>query len=210
LWVGRTNDGDPVVRRWAAHLLGELPSPESTHAVARRFFDTDDAVRRAALAAARLLLAHPEFGPQLINEFADLAEGRTKGMGMRLASIEALADLRHPLAVPALIRVLAEAAPDVAEAVRQALVVLARQDFGTQGAAWAEWWRANSGRHRVEWLIDALTHESQDIRRSAGEELKIVTREYFGYYDDLPARERERAQTRYREWWETRGKARFH
>jgi hypothetical protein len=208
--VVRTNDGDPVVRRWAAHLLGELPAPESTHAVARRFFDTDEAVRRAALAAGRLLLVDPDFGPQLINEFAELAEDRAKGMGMRLASIEALADLRHPLAVPALIRVLADGAPDIEEAARSALVVVARQDFGTQGAAWAEWWRGNGGRHRVEWLIEALTHESQDIRRSAGEELKIVTREYFGYYDDLPARERERAQTRYREWWETRGKARFH
>jgi HEAT repeat protein len=208
--VVRTNDGDPEVRRWSAHLLGELPSPESTHAVARRFFDTDEAVRRAALGAARLLLAHPDFGPQLINEFAELAEDRAKGMGMRLASIEALADLRHPLAVPALIRVLTDGAPDIEDAARGALVVVARQDFGTQAAAWAEWWRGNGGRHRVEWLIDALTHESQDVRRTAGEELKIVTREYFGYYDDLPARERERAQTRYREWWETRGKARFH
>jgi hypothetical protein len=208
--VVRTNDGDPVVRRWAAHLLGELQSPEGTHAVARRFFDTDEAVRRAALAAARLLLAHPDFGPQLVSEFAELAEDRAKGMGMRLASIEALGDLRHPLAVPALIRLLADGTPDIDEAARQALTVVARQDFGAQGAAWAEWWRGNGGRHRVEWLIDALTHDSQDIRRSAGEELKIVTREYFGYYDDLPARERERAQTRYREWWETRGKARFH
>lgn len=208
--VVRTNDADPVVRRWATHLLGELPAPESAHAVARRFFDTDETVRRAALSAAKLLLTHPEFGPQLINEFAELAEDRSKGMGMRLASIEALTDLRHPLTVPALIRLLAEGTEDVEKAAHQALVVVARQDFGRQGALWAEWWRANGQRHRIEWLIDSLTHESQDIRRAAGEELKMVTREYFGYYDDLPARERERAQSRYREWWETRGKARFH
>ncbi len=118
-------------------------------------------MRRAALGAARLLLAHPDFGPQLISEFAELAEDRAKGMGMRLASIEALADLRHPLAVPALIRVLADGAPDIEEAARGALVIVARQDFGTQAAAWAEWWRGNGGRHRVEWLIDALTHESR-------------------------------------------------
>ena len=52
-------------------------------------------------------------------------------------------------------------------------------------------------------------HENPDIRRAAGEELKSLTKEYFGYYDDLPKKERARAQHRYREWWEGRGKARF-
>ena len=52
-------------------------------------------------------------------------------------------------------------------------------------------------------------HETQDIRRTAGDELKALTKEYFGYYDDLPKKERERAQERYRSWWETKGKARF-
>jgi len=31
----------------------------------------------------------------------------------------------------------------------------------------------------------------------------------FGYYDDLPKKERAKAQERYREWWESKGKARF-
>jgi hypothetical protein len=59
------------------------------------------------------------------------------------------------------------------------------------------------------WLIDALTDESPEIRRAAGEELKAQTREYFGYYDDLPPGERKHAQGKYREWWESRGKGRF-
>ncbi len=143
--VVRTNDGDPLVRRWTAHLLGELPAPESTHAVARRFFDTDEAVRRAALAAGRLLLVDPDFGPQLINEFAELAEDRAKGMGMRLASIEALADLRLPLAVPALIRVLADGAPDIEEAAR--------------APSW--WWLDKTSAHtRAAWVNGGVATEA--------------------------------------------------
>jgi hypothetical protein len=72
-----------------------------------------------------------------------------------------------------------------------------------------KWWEQNALRHRVEWLIDALTHEVSEIRRAAGEELKSVTREYFGYNADLPPRDRERAQQRYRDWWVTEGKTRF-
>ena len=74
---------------------------------------------------------------------------------------------------------------------------------------WEKWWRKNAGRHRIEWLIDSLMHEDADIRRTAGDELKSITKEYFGYYDDLPRRERAGAQARYREWWEGKGKSRF-
>jgi hypothetical protein len=98
---------------------------------------------------------------------------------------------------------------DVVQTARRALVTLARHDVGASPAAWVEWWRHNSPRHRIEWLIDALTDESPEIRRAAGEELKAQTREYFGYYDDLPPGERKHAQGKYREWWESRGKGRF-
>jgi hypothetical protein len=74
---------------------------------------------------------------------------------------------------------------------------------------WAAWWQANSGRHRLEWLIDSLMHEQRALRAASSEELRLLTKEYFGYYDDLPKRERERAQARYREWWETIGRVRF-
>ena len=62
----------------------------------------------------------------------------------------------------------------------------------------------------MEWLIDALMHDDVRIRRDAGEELKALSREYFGYYEDLSRKERGRVQERYQEWWESRGKARFY
>jgi hypothetical protein len=53
-------------------------------------------------------------------------------------------------------------------------------------------------------------HENADIRRAAGDELKNITKEYFGYYDDLPRTERAAAQARYLQWWESKGRVRFH
>jgi hypothetical protein len=52
-------------------------------------------------------------------------------------------------------------------------------------------------------------HDDVEIRRAAGEELKAITKEYFGYYDDLSKGERAKAQRRYRDWWESTGKSRF-
>ena len=207
--VVRTNDADPKVRSYATRLLGELPSLESALAIARRFYDGDVDVRRSALAAARLLANAPDALEALVAELGGMAEDRGKPTGVRLMAMETLAELRQAQAVSHLVRVLTDNPVDVVQAARRALVTLARHDVGASPAAWAEWWRHNSSRHRIEWLIDALTDESAEIRRAAGEELKAQTREYFGYYDDLPPGERAHAQQKYREWWEARGKARF-
>jgi HEAT repeat protein len=207
--VVRTNDADPKVRSYATRLLGELPSLESALAIARRFYDGDVEVRRGALAAARLLSNAPDALEALVAELGGMAEDRGKPTGVRLMAMETLAELRQAQAVSHLVRVLTDNPVDVVQAARRALVILARHDVGASPAAWAEWWRQNASRHRIEWLIDALTDDSAEIRRAAGEELKAQTREYFGYYDDLPPAERAHAQRKYREWWEARGKGRF-
>jgi hypothetical protein len=98
---------------------------------------------------------------------------------------------------------------EVGQSAEWALGVVTRQAFGRDAAAWGAWWQTNQSRHRIEWLIDALMHDEVDVRRAAGEELKSLTKEYFGYYDDLPKAERQKAQARYREWWDSTGKARF-
>ena len=205
----RTADGDPVVRAWATRLLGEMPSAESAQAVVRRLTDDDSEVQRAALAAGHLLLQHPEAAEALQAKIAETVSDATRPEDSRHSLIEALAELRAPLVVPTLIRLLEDGSPDIVRSAHWALGVIARQDFGTKAALWEEWWLAHSRSHRIEWLIDSLLHENQELRRAAGDELKGLTKEYFGYYDDLPKKERERAQDRYRQWWETKGKARF-
>jgi len=207
--VVRTHDADPATRSLATRLLGEIPAPESARAIARRFYDGDIDVRRAALTAARQLGSSPDTMTVLVAELGITAEDRMKPTGVRLTAMEVLSDLRHPQAIPYLVLVLEDNPVDLVQAARRSLVILARNDLGALATAWSAWWRANSGRHRIEWLIDALTHDSREIRRAAGEELKTLTREYFGFYDDLPVADRVQAQEQYRDWWESRGKARF-
>jgi hypothetical protein len=207
--VVRTADSDPNVRAWATRLLGEMPNEEAARAIVRRFVDDEQEVRRAALAAGRLLQANPEARAMVQVGLAELLSDSSRPEEQRHALIEAVADLRDGRSVPTALRLLEDRSNDIVRSAHWALVVLARQDFGLSAAAWQEWWRHNSARHRIEWLIDALLHDSADIRRAAGDELKSTTKEYFGYYDDLPVVERQKAQNRYREWWEAKGKARF-
>ena len=113
-----------------------------------------------------------------------------------------------PLASEVL-NLLDERSAEIVRSTSWALVVLTRTDYGRDTSGWTQWWQKNGTRHRIEWLIDALMHDDAKIRREAGDELKAITKEYFGYYDDLPKKERAKAQERYREWWESKGKARF-
>lgn len=207
--VVRTADSDPNVRAWATRLLGEMPNEEAARAIVRRFVDDEQEVRRAALAAGRLMQSSAEARSMIHIGLAELLGDANRPEHQRHALIEAVADLRDGRAIPTVLRLLEDRSNDIVRSAHWALVVLARQDYGLSAAAWEEWWRQSSGRHRIEWLIDALLHETAEIRRAAGDELKSTTKEYFGYYDDLPVAERQKAQSRYREWWETKGKARF-
>jgi Type II secretion system (T2SS), protein E, N-terminal domain/HEAT repeats len=207
--VVRSADSDPNVRAWATRLLGEMPNEDAARAIVRRFVDDEQEVRRAALAAGRLMQVSSEARSMIHMGLAELLSDTARPEEQRHALIEAIADLRDGRAVPTVLRLLEDRSNDIVRSAHWALVVLSRQDYGLSAAAWEEWWRHHSARHRIEWLIDALLHDSADIRRAAGDELKSTTKEYFGYYDDLPVAERQKAQNRYREWWETKGKARF-
>jgi hypothetical protein len=208
--IVRTADTDPKIRAWATRLLGEMPTLDGARATARRLVDSDADVRRAALAAGRMMQADPELRTAVRDELADTAGTIPLGGDIRQAALEAIADLRDPRSVPRLIRLLSDRDSAIAKSAHWALVTLTRQDFARDAVRWTEWWEQAASRHRIEWLIDALMNDDADVRRAAGDELKSLTKEYFGYYDDLPRKERARAQQRYRDWWEAKGKARFH
>jgi hypothetical protein len=205
--LSHVEDSDVEKRFWATYLLTELLYPDVLDPIVQRVFDDEPRVRRAARAAAR---AFAEGHPGAIVERLELiAMDGGEALERRVLAVEALGEMREALAVPALIPLLDDPSTQIVAAVRAALVSIARQDFGASSAKWQAWWEPNKDRHRLEWLIDALMHEQAALRAAAGEELKTITKEYFGYYDDLPKRERERAQTRYREWWNTVGRVRF-
>jgi hypothetical protein len=200
-------DGDAERRYWATLLLTELPYAEAVDALVNRLFDPEAGVRRVAHLAAR---AVTETAPEaLVDRLTKVLRDPAAPSVRRVEVVRTLGDLRERLAVPTLLEAMADADEEVAAGARSALILVARQDFGRDMRRWQAWWHANATRQRIEWLIDALMHETQSMRRSAGEELKMLTKEYFGYYDDLPKRERERAQQRYRDWWTTEGRLRY-
>ncbi len=194
-------------RFWATYLLAELPYAEGARLLVPRLFDPDAKVRLVARAAARVMAegAHEA----LLGEIARIVREPSTSRTARLGLLEALGDLREAKAVAVLIGHLSEEDPEIATVARRSLIAITRQDHGLDTRKWLTWWGQNSNRHRIEWLIDALVDETQGIRRAAGEELKALTQETFGYYDDLPKRERERAQQRFRDWWASEGRARF-
>jgi HEAT repeat protein len=207
--ASRAADSGAADRDWAIRLLGEIRTADSVRALLPLLLDESTGIRRAAQEGARLLLADEDARRLLQQRLTETAAYEAAPSEVRQRAIRALADLHEPQAVPPLARLLEQDDQDLAKEARRALVIIARQDFGGDARRWREWWKRNQARHRVEWLIDALTHDQSTIRLAAGEELKSMTKEYFGYYDDLPRKERARAQKRYRHWWETKGKALF-
>ena len=206
--IARTADADPRVRQWTTRLLGELPGRQSAMAVAQRLMhDRDAEVRRAAFAAGQLLAIDADSSLALRNVLCGAARNETLAVTQRLAALDALSDLREGQAIPSLWRLLQDTNPSIAAAAQQALVVLACRDFGHATDAWSHWWERNRERHRVEWLIDALTDDSPNVRQSATEQLRSISRLYVGYYDDALLEERSRVQERYRTWWETMGRS---
>jgi hypothetical protein len=205
----RTTSTDPEVRFWATHLLGELRYPEAANCLIPRLFDDDVAIRRVARRSATAIVAAGSAGTPLVQGLDHMTRNTDQPIPHRVLAIETMGEIRTGAMVPPLIAALSDPSSEVADAARRALLLIARQDFGKDARKWHEWWSTSSTRHRIEWLIDALMHEQPSIRRAAGDELKQLTKEYFGYYDDLPKRERERAQNLYRAWWEREGRTRF-
>ena len=205
--LDRVDSKNDEERIWATYLLGELLYPEAAVAVVPRVFDENPVVRRVAKLALRgLAEAQPGL---VVDTLGAIAKGREQPTVRRTRAVEALGETREATTVPVLASLVNDTAGAVANASRIALVLVTRHDFGHDARAWFDWWDEHGERHRLEWLIDALMSDSSVLRVAAGEELKAITKEYFGYYDDLPKREREKVQQRYRQWWSEVGRVRF-
>ena len=125
------------------------------------------------------------------------------------AALTALAELRDPSAVPAIIDWLESEDEQVGLTARTTLLALAGDDLGPKRKRWLDWWEKMRHRPRLEWLLDALSHRDPQIRLAASQELQEVTGEYFGYHYDLPERDREEARRRWLDWWQHTGRQRF-
>ncbi len=152
------------------------------------------------------------FGDQLQDVIEGLrAEARVprSDVRKRVAATRALGALRDPGSLQLMVQLLDSDKPKLVAEAHRSLVALTKQDFGDSSSKWASWVEQNRQRHRIEWLIDALLHSDEKLRADAGEELKRLTQEYYGYHPGLPKRDREVAQRKYRDWWVNEGQRRF-
>jgi HEAT repeat protein len=196
---------DAETRGWATHLLCELPYVDAIPHLLQRLRDSDASTR---VSAAHALIAIARSSPAAVRDaLVGLAHEREPES--RAAAMAAVGKLREATLVPELVHALGDADDRVVAAAHDALVQVTRQDLGTDARRWLRWWEQNANRHRIEWLIDALVHDVTEIRKGASEELRVLTKEYFGYAGDLPPRDRDRAQQRYRDWWTMEGRGRF-
>jgi hypothetical protein len=203
--LDRLSSSDPEVRGWAAHLVCELPYVEAVPRLVVCLRDADVGVSTSAglaLAAIAKSALEPVRDALLILACAPNSADRVAALG-------AIAKLREASFVPEVVRALGDSDDAVVTAAHAALVQVTLQDLGTDARLWIRWWDQNSDKHRIEWLIDALGHDVTEIRKTASEELRALTKEYFGYAGDSPPRDRDRAQQRYRDWWEVEGRSRF-
>ncbi len=192
------------VRFYATVCAAELRPRTAVYALAERLFDQDFGVRACAIEA---LAGYPmsELGHALVRARRALHSNDPEVVGAASVAVVELGDVD---AVGDLIGVIARNDRS-GEQARRALVALTAQDFGTSERKWRKWHDTGRKRHRVEWLIEGLTHKEDAIRESAINDLRRLTGEYFGYHHDLPRRERDAAAARWASWWSEAGQRRF-
>jgi hypothetical protein len=192
------------IRFYAAVCAVELRPRNAVFVLAERLFDQDFGVRACALEA---LAGYP--APELEHAFTR-ARSAIQSLDSEIvgAATAAIVELGDVGSIEELIRSV-ERGGRIGEHVRRALVALTAQDFGASERKWRKWWEGARRRHRIEWLIDGLSHKEDAIREAAIHDLRRLTGEYFGYHHDLPRREREAAAERWAAWWRETGQRRF-
>jgi hypothetical protein len=192
------------IRFYAAVCAVELRPRNAVEVLAERLFDQDYGVRACAIEALR---GYPpsELEQAYVRARRGIESTDPEVVG---AAASAIVELGDVAAIGELIAAV-ERGGRSSEHARRALVALTAQDFGTSERKWRKWWENARKRHRIEWLIDGLSHKEDPIREAAIRDLRRLTGEYFGYHHDLPRREREAAADRWAAWWRETGHRRF-
>ena len=204
LLIEQMSSADRDKRFYATICAAELRPRNAVYALVERLFDQDYGVRATAIEA---LAGYPmqdlthalSRARRAVHSNDPEAVAAATAAIVRLGDVEAIGDLIGVI----------ERGDRTADVVRKALVALTAQDFGASERKWRKWWDLARKRHRIEWLIEGLSHKEDAIRESAILDLRRLTGEYFGYHHDLPRKERESAAEKWAAWWRDTGQRRF-
>jgi hypothetical protein len=202
------SSGEPEVRLCATLLSGDLVRPELMWPLYQRLFDPDGQVRLTAFEVLPLY-RHVVGFDEVIKSLRQKAVMESEAVPNRLAALEAISMLRDPGSVDLLAELCGHDSRQLSVPAHRTLLAITAQDFGNVTKKWKAWIDKNRRRHRAEWLIEGLMHGEERVRAVAGTELQKLSQVYYGFVASAPKRERERAQQRYRDWWEREGRAQF-
>jgi HEAT repeat protein len=198
---------DSEVRFYATFLFSEIRHPDALGALIHRIFDNDRQIRAVTMDVLRKFSDFPEYGWAMKELAETLAAPSTTLENKRIAA-EALGELREPRAVKALAEMLGSVDGILAERCHRSLIKTTFNDFGFSERRWLSWWHTNSGRHRIEWAIDSLTHRVEDIRRSAAEELRRMVKGAIDWPSGpMDHKQRKDLRRRLEDWWKREGRA---
>lgn len=196
-------------RFYAVLLSSEFSHARLVQPLGERIFDDDRGVGTLALDVLRTLLPFERELAALTERLRAESRIPSAPLEHRVMALRALGELRDRGGLDMLVLFVEKEREELAEAAHRSLIQITRQDFGDSVPRWLLWIDENKDRHRIEWLIDSLSHASETMRRDAADELKELTHEYYGYHPSLSKKEREIAQKKYRRWWESEGHVRF-
>jgi hypothetical protein len=195
-------------RLYAAVLAGDRVHPDLLWPLYRRLFDPEGAVR--LLVSETLPLYRNAQGfEDVLKSLRKRAADEREALQNRLAAVEAVASLRDIGSIEMLADLASSSDRQYSLPAQRALVAITGQDFGDATRKWKAWHAKHAGLNRAQWLIESLMHSEERVRAIAGNELQRLTQVYYGFTASAPKRDRERAQDRYRAWWEQEGKAQF-
>lgn len=200
-------DANVVKRRYAMLLLIELPYIDALDVAALAAADEDPRVRRiASLVLARLAVDAPR---QVTERLLRAAKEPESSPPRRIRLLEAVGAVGQPIAVPMLLPLVGDGLAQVGEAARRALVRLTGQDFRLDTRKWSGWWTSNVGRHRYEWLIDAVLQDDARLRKEALDELSGPVGRPLALELDAGPERREALHLELMRWWNSVGVKRF-
>jgi hypothetical protein len=195
-------------RLYAAVLAGDRVHPDLLWPLYRRLFDPEGSVR-LIVSETLPLYRNTQGFDDVLKSLRKRASDQREALQNRLAALEAVASLRDVSSVDVLTELAGHSDRQYSLPAQRALVAITGQDFGDSTKKWKAWHAKNAQLNRAQWLIESLMHSEERVRATAGNELQKLTHVYYGFTASAPKRDRERAQDRYRAWWEQEGKAQF-
>ncbi len=200
-------DANVVKRRYAMLLLIDLPYIDALDVAALAAADEDPRVRRiASLVLARLAVDAPRVVAERLLRSAKDPEASPP---RRIRILEAVGAVGQPIAVPMVLPLVGDGLAQVGEAARRALVRLTGQDYRLDSRKWSGWWTSNVGRHRYEWLIDAVLQDDPRLRKEALDELSGPVGRPLALEVDAGPERLEAMHLELMHWWKAVGVKKF-